>query len=180
MEELIGSLGDSISLMEGERQGLIITEDETAELHLKSGRCLVGKLMSERRVHKEAFQSMMSKIWKTLESVHFKELHDNLWLLEFGNESDKRRIKEGRPWLFDRSVLVLKELEEHIPPTQMEFSHALFWVQGHDMPLLCMNSDIGYRIGESIGKVEEVDVTGDGVRWGRFLRIRVHIDLPFI
>jgi len=40
-----------------------------------------------------------------------------------------------------------------------------------------MNSDIRYRIGESIGKVEEVDVTGDGVGWGRFLRIRVHIDL---
>jgi hypothetical protein len=100
MEELIGSLGDSISLMEGERQGLIITEDETADLRLKSGRCLVGKLMSERRVYKEAFQSMMSRTWKTLESVHFKELHDNLWLREFGNESDKRKIKEGRPWLF--------------------------------------------------------------------------------
>jgi hypothetical protein len=41
----------------------------------------------------------------------------------------------------------------------MDFSKALFWVQVHDMPLICMNRDIGYRIGESLGTVEEVDVT---------------------
>jgi hypothetical protein len=120
---------------------------------------------------------MMTRIWKTLDLVQFKENHENLWLLEFGNESDKRRIKEGRPWLFDRCVLVLKEVEESILPSQMDFSKALFWVQVHDMPLTCMNREIGYRIGESLGAVEEVDVTGDGVGWGRCLRIRVYLDL---
>jgi hypothetical protein len=59
----------------------------------------------------------------------------------------------------------------------MDFSKALFWVQVHDMPLICMNRDIGYRIGESLGTVEEVDVTGDGMGWGRCLRIRVYLDL---
>jgi hypothetical protein len=177
MEDLIGSIGESISLTEGERQGLIITEDETADLRVKSGLCLIGKLMSERIVYKEALQSMMSRLWRTVESVKFKELHDNVWLLEFGNESDKRRIKEGRPWIFDRNVLVLKEIDENVPLSQMDFSHALFWVQVHDMPLLCMNREIGFRIGESMGKVEEVDVTGDGVGWGRCLRIRTYIDL---
>jgi hypothetical protein len=177
LEELIGALSESILLTEGERQGLIISELETEELRMKSEKCMVGKLMSERRVHTEAFQAMMLRIWKTIESVRFKELHDNLWLLEFGTESDKRRIKEGRPWLFDRRIFVLKELEEHIPPSQMVFSLALFWVQVHDMPLICMNKEVGTQIGESLGEVEEVDVTGDGVGWGRFLRVRVLIDI---
>jgi hypothetical protein len=61
--------------------------------------------------------------------VAFKEIHDNLWLIEFSNESDKNIVKDGRPWLFDRSVLVLKEVEESIPPTQMDFTKSLFWVQ---------------------------------------------------
>jgi len=38
------------------------------------------------------------------------------------------------------------------------------------MPLTCMNREVGNRIGQSIGSVEEVDVTGDGVGWGRCLR----------
>lgn len=96
----------------------------------------------------------------------FKEIHDNVWLLEFSNMADKWRVMEGRTWLFDRSVLVLKEVDEDIPPLQMDFSKVLFWVQVHDMPLTCMNREVGIRIGQSIGMVEDIDVTGDGVGWG--------------
>lgn len=45
------------------------------------------------------------------------------------------------------------------------------------MPLTCMNREVGNLMGQSIGSVEEVDVTGDGVGWGRCLRIRVYIDI---
>jgi hypothetical protein len=31
------------------------------------------------------------------------------------------------------------------------------------MPLTCMNREVGYKIGVSMGEVEEVDVTGDGL-----------------
>jgi hypothetical protein len=91
--------------------------------------------------------------------------------------ADKQRVNEGRPWLFDRSVLVLKELDENIPPLQMDFSKALFWIQVHEMPLTYMNREAGLRIGQSIGIVDDVDVTGDGVGWGRCLRIKVYINL---
>jgi hypothetical protein len=36
-----------------------------------------------------------------------------------------------------------------------------------------MNRDVGYNIGASLRKVEEVDVNGEGIGWGRFLRIIV-------
>jgi len=56
---------------------------------------------------------------------------------------DKRLVKEGHPWLFYHSILVLKELDENLPPLQMDFSKALFWVQVHDMPLTSLNQEIG-------------------------------------
>jgi hypothetical protein len=40
-----------------------------------------------------------------------------------------------------------------------------------------MNREVEYKIGGTIGKVEEVDVTGEGLGWGRCLRIWVYIDL---
>jgi hypothetical protein len=64
-----------------------------------------------------------------------------------------------------------------MPPTQMQFQHSPFWIQVHDMPLLCMTKGVGVKIGESLGEVEDVDVAGDGVGWGRCVRIRVIIDL---
>lgn len=97
MEELIDILGDALTLTDGEKIGITITEDNSVDLRLKSGRCLIEKLMSKRRVPKDVFQAMMSQIWRTLESVTFKEIYENIWLLEFANEADKRRVKDGRP-----------------------------------------------------------------------------------
>jgi hypothetical protein len=40
-----------------------------------------------------------------------------------------------------------------------------------------MTKGVGEKIGESMGKLEDVDVAGDGAGWGRCLRIRVNIDV---
>jgi len=166
-----------MNLLEGEKRSITITEDDTADLRMLSGRCLVGRIMSERRIQKEAFRTLMARLWKRAVNVLFKELHENIWLIEFSTEADKRRVMEGRPWLFDKSVLVLKEVVESIPLVQMDFSTPPFWIQVHDMPLICLNWEVGYKIGETIGEVEDVDVTGEGIGWGRCLRIRVLINL---
>jgi hypothetical protein len=75
MEELTTILGSSMHLTDGERQGILITDDDTADLRLISGR--FGKLMSKWRVQKEEFQAIMSCLWKPLGPVIFKELNDN-------------------------------------------------------------------------------------------------------
>lgn len=59
----------------------------------------------------------------------------------------------------------------------MQFTHSPFWIQVHDLPLVCMTKVVGNKIGESLGDLEDVDVAGDGTGWGRCLRIRVQIDL---
>jgi hypothetical protein len=177
MEDLTERMSEGMKLSEGERREITINEMDTADLRGRSERCLLGRLMSDRRIQKEAFKTLMSRLWKTAEAVTFKEIQDNLWLLEFPNREDKGRVLEGRPWLFDRSLLVLKEIDENTPPSHMDFSNAFFWIQLHGMPLTCMNREVGLRIGRSIGTVEDIDVTGDGVGWGRCLRIRVSIDI---
>ena len=45
------------------------------------------------------------------------------------------------------------------------------------MPLLFMTKGIGVKIGQSLGKVMDVDMVGDGICWGRCLRLRVEINL---
>jgi len=119
----------------------------------------------------------MARLWKMEGEVIFKELFDNTWLLEFSVVTDKKRVQEGTPWLFDRSVLVLKEVEENISPLQMDFSISPFWIQIHDLPLGCMTREVGYKIGASIGRVEDVRVPGDGGSWSRGLRVRVQVDI---
>jgi hypothetical protein len=143
MTEAIEELCGKMTLTEGESVGLTISEDDTADLRVHSGRCLVGKLLSDRLIQREAFRSLMSKLWRTVGKLVFKEMLENLWLIEFSSELDKQRVLKGRLWLFDRSVLVLKDVDEGIPHSRMVFASSPFWVQMHEMLLVCMSREIG-------------------------------------
>jgi hypothetical protein len=104
-----------ISLTEGEKVGLKISEGEVVETRVKGENCLVGKIWAEKSVNKEAFRMMLSRLWRLVGHVIFKELHDNLWLFEFSDGEDRRRVLKGRPWSFDRHVIVLKEFDGKTP-----------------------------------------------------------------
>jgi hypothetical protein len=177
MTDAIERLCSKVSLTEGEKEGIQVQEGEIAEGRELGARCLVGKLWAGKQVNREAFQTVLSRIWRLVGAVVFKELQDNMWLFEFADEDDKNRVLAGRPWSFDRQILVLNEFDGQCPPSQMEFTKSPIWIQVHDMPLLCMTKGIGAKIGASLGLLEDVDVAGEGVGWGRCLRIRVSIDL---
>lgn len=137
----------------------------------------MGKIGTERKVNKESFKSMLTRLWRIRGLVVFQEVQDNVWLFELSDGGDKRRILEGCPWSFDRQILVLNEFDGSTPPSQMQFTHSPFWVQVHDMPLLCMTKIVATKIGESMGKLEDVDMAGNRASWGRWLRIQVKLNL---
>lgn len=82
----------------------------------------------------------------------------------------------GCPWSFERQILTLNEFNGLAPPSRMDFTHSPFWIQVHNLPL-CMSRAVRTKIGRMLGDLEDVDVEGDGTRWGRSLRLRVSIDL---
>jgi hypothetical protein len=47
----------------------------------------------------------------------------------------------------------------------MDFSLTPIWVQIHNMPIGCINREVGTQIGSSLVKVEEVAVADDDVGW---------------
>ena len=48
--------------------------------------------------------------------------------LSFEDGDDMRRVLDGRPWSFDRQMLVLNEFDGTIPSSQIAFFHSPFWV----------------------------------------------------
>lgn len=89
----------------------------------------------------------------------------------------KDRILEGRPWTFDGHLLSLVEFDGITPVEELEFEKVAFWVQMYNLPLACMNKAMGLHIGALVGEVEEVDVDEEEVGWGKYLRVRIILDL---
>ena len=177
MADELGKLCVKISLTYREKPGIQVVEGDIADGREIEGKCLIGKVWMDKSVNKKAFKSVFSNLWQTAGVVKFKELKDNIWLFEFADENDKRRVMEGRSWSFDKQIVVLNEFDGSTKPSQMEFMHSTFWIQAHDMPLLCMNKSVGTKIGELLRQLKDVDVAGDSTGWGSCLRLRVTLDL---
>jgi len=84
---------------------------------------LIGWLDEARKINKDAFKTLLTRIWRIKGRVFFKEIHDNLWLFEYSEDEDLRCVLEGRPWSYDRTLLVVNEFDGRTPPSQMVFSH---------------------------------------------------------
>jgi hypothetical protein len=57
----------------------------------------VGKIDGGSLVSRETICSSMMQWWRLLESLTFKVLGDNLFLIEFDDLKDKEKMMEGRP-----------------------------------------------------------------------------------
>ena len=66
----------------------------------------MGRNGDEKKVNKEAFKNVLSRIWHTMGTMIFSKVQDNVWLFEFKDVEDKKRVLEGRPWSFDHQILV--------------------------------------------------------------------------
>ncbi|KAH7550598.1 hypothetical protein JRO89_XS13G0228500 [Xanthoceras sorbifolium] len=84
---------------------------------------------------------------------------------------------KGGPWSFDNALLVLEVPTGSGSLANMRFGYAEFWVQLHNVPLLCLTKDIGYFLGSQIGQVVEVDSTPSGDCLGKYLHTHVRIDI---
>ncbi|TXG70623.1 hypothetical protein EZV62_005558 [Acer yangbiense] len=80
-------------------------------------------------------------------------------------------------WSFDKALLVLVEPKGKRDIQDMSFNRVAFWVQIHRVPLICMTSEIGRALGNMIGEVKEIDDGGSGDCVGKYIRVRVIIDI---
>ncbi|KAL5756018.1 hypothetical protein ACOSQ2_020764 [Xanthoceras sorbifolium] len=139
--------------------------------------CLVGKILTTKLINRDAFRAIIPKIWRTTQSFIIENVKENVFVFQFQNQADKRRVLTGGPWSFDKCLIVLEEPRGDGKFLDMGFSHVQFWVQLHNVPLVCMTKEIGWALGNKIGRVMDIDVSATGDCLGRFLRVRVVIDV---
>lgn len=101
--------------------------------------------------------------------VDFNEISENC----FWWSSRRRGIRNG--WLkgshgcLTEIYLPWKELDVLTPPSSTDFSKAQFWVQIHDLTLICMHGTKRWPPNRING--------GGMVEVGKYLRIKINLDL---
>ncbi|KAK9179229.1 hypothetical protein WN943_028428 [Citrus x changshan-huyou] len=139
--------------------------------------CLIGKVLHTRGVSIEGLKSVMQRVWRTSREVKIEGLGDNVFMFKFGTEADKRSILMGGPWHFDRALIVLTEPAGIGDVKKQKFNHVSFWVQIHDVLIMCMSKEMALELGNVIGKVEEIETDATREYFGQFLRLRISVDV---
>ena len=67
-----------------------------------------------------------------------RDMGDNKALFMFEDEIDVVRVLQNGHRAYDRSLVICERLETNVPITEVKFSHLLFWVQIHGLPVLSM------------------------------------------
>ena len=85
-------------------------------------------------------------------------------------------VMKNGPWSFDNHILLLRRWEKGMMAYTVEFPCVPIWLQVWGLPFYLINEESGKDIGESIGKVMEVDYKAIAADQACFLRI--HVELP--
>ncbi|KAL5806849.1 hypothetical protein ACOSQ4_029582 [Xanthoceras sorbifolium] len=139
--------------------------------------CLFGKLIANREINREAFRSAIPRIWRTTKEFETEAIGSNSFVFRFSCAGDRKRILEGGPWCFDKFLLVLCAAKGIGKVTDSDFHQTPMWIQLHNLPLACMSREVGLFLGGKIGSVLEVDPGSSGDCLGKFVRVRVVVDV---
>ncbi|TXG70532.1 hypothetical protein EZV62_005467 [Acer yangbiense] len=81
--------------------------------------CLVGKILTSKRVNREAFMRVIGKIWLVNKGMSIESVTGNTFAFHFGDENDLNKVVAGSPWCFDNALIAMERPvdKEPIPIT---------------------------------------------------------------
>jgi hypothetical protein len=123
--DLSSRLGD-LFLTDKEATGLVVRGASSMHI-LKPRWAVVGKVCSPRKLVIGAFERAMEKAWGLHRQAQFKDLGDNRFVVRFSSEGDWYQALHNGPWQFDFSIVLLKDYNGSVRPSDIVFDTMDIW-----------------------------------------------------
>lgn len=95
----------------------------------------------------------MRLIWKPVKNLIVDAIDENCFLFKFTARGDLDRVFEGRPWFFERHVLLLDEIGLSTSPQNMVLETTPFWIHLYDLPIAAWREGIVRKLASRVGEV---------------------------
>ncbi|KAL8456875.1 hypothetical protein ACS0TY_034928 [Phlomoides rotata] len=112
---------------------LDLEEEETLRIDLEVGEtvtgssiCLIGKVCTRKAFNAFGFLKVMKRAMAPTKGFTVKEIDITLFSFHFNYADDLKAVRHREPWLFDRNVVMLKELGRGEQPFAVSFNHVTF------------------------------------------------------
>lgn len=154
MEEQWGKLS-----LSGEKDELInLGEDLSGDDKIKENQSLIGKVCVDQSIGKDIMKTTLGKIWRINKPAIIHKVGKYCFTITFDYESNKLRVLDGRPWLFDNYLFILRPLDGLLQSEAHIFNYQSFWIRMYKLPMMYMNRHYGILLGQTLREVEDVEV----------------------
>jgi hypothetical protein len=89
----------------------------------------------------------MERAWGLHRLAQFREIGDNRYVVRFTSEGDWMHVMCNGPWQFDFNMVLLKNFDGSIHPSDMVFDTTEIWERVSDLRMDMMNRIYGELIG---------------------------------
>ena len=69
--------------------------------------CMVMKILTQHTVILEALKKNMRMLWKPSKGMQISEIEEDLFLVEFGDRRDKKKVMEMCPWSYKKRLILM-------------------------------------------------------------------------
>ncbi|TXG57913.1 hypothetical protein EZV62_015742 [Acer yangbiense] len=161
----IASLCESLSISSRDGPIQLLNDKLMVEAKQRLSLCIVGKILSSKRVNRDAFMRVIGKIWQVRKGMDIESIIGNTFTFHFKDAYDLERVLFGGPWSFDNALLAMEKPKGKETIESLRFNKADFWVQIHQVPILWkfMRVRVRVNIEKSLTCCLRVDILGDGV-----------------
>ena len=114
---------------------------------------------------------------ETYGEMKIRDIGGNILLFEFDDALDLERVLELEPWTYDKILVVFWHAVDVESAPLLSFNSITFWVQLHNITNQCLTQATGEAMGNTIGSIVQVANLEDDGEGGKFLQIRLLIDI---
>ncbi|XP_021857275.1 uncharacterized protein [Spinacia oleracea] len=151
--------------------GDVVSDDPQDNLDL----LLIGRMMTDRPYNVEAFKRTMKKVWAPVHNLVIRVLGPNLYAFQFFHWKDKEKVLQGRPWCFENTLILMKEIEGDEQPKQVVLTHSPFWVRIKKLPFNCRSNAHVKTLVAGMGELIEIEE--DILGLDRYRRVKLLLDV---
>lgn len=141
------------------------------------GGTIASKFLTRRRINIEVVARTFRPLWRAEKDFTIQDMGENRAIFTFNDIIDVERVIQNGPWAYERSLVVCQRVENNIPINEIAFTHSLFWVQIHELPVLSLTQEVIETIGQTLGIVEHAPESIEDRGGGPCMRVRVLIDI---
>nr|POE46403.1 hypothetical protein CFP56_56726 [Quercus suber] len=120
MAEELERLWTKLSFTEEEDEGIELDSSCTKAAREIGKNCVIMKILAHKSISIDALRKNMRMLWKPNKGVQISEVGEDLFLVEFGDDRDKKKVLDMCPWSFEKQSVLFQEFDEKLTPKEID------------------------------------------------------------